>query len=199
MLDQAKALGEDINDPTVVSKLKKKANKSFSCKSKNGVRDLYLVCFYLDLFDRPGASDAIHLLTKCGFSGNFDTWSFIEAGLALSARRERLRNNPIAREIAMQRISMVGFVDERLQGVLLPNIERNLVNAQQGRLESTDKKVVQACRISEMGWRERLGMELNFIIEHLVGKSDTSSLEEKLSENLSALRSLCETTEKNAA
>ncbi|MCP5474731.1 MAG: hypothetical protein H7A19_07790 [Rhodanobacteraceae bacterium] len=192
MKELSTILALEPQEPKLLARLKKKVSENFSCDKKNSLRDLCLICIYYDIIGHHRTDACLRVLTGCMFSGNHDRWAFVEAGLALSARRARIGNNASARQECLQRISQVGFVKERLKGVLLRSIEQNIKNARDGRSRSSERSIIRACRISEQGWRESLHMELVFIIEHVIDSQDVSLLEKELDENRFGLRGLLE-------
>ena len=175
-----RAFDADREAVPLLAKAKARLSKNFKWTRAQSLYDAAHLAVLLHVFGRDD-----EVLQICGalaeyqFTGSFHLWSAVEVALALQARLLRGQKAKAEAKKCVARIRAAGFVDERLEGLLL---DRNgtLENA----IQDNDRRMEQLARVTR-------ALELAFIRE--LGGSEALPLarvDELWNENLSRLREL---------
>lgn len=169
--------GEQVK---VLAQAKAKLSKNFKWSKAQCLYDATALAVLLHVFGRDNETlEVCQALGQIQFDGKYNLWSAVEQALALQARLVRARGETAEADECVRRIRAAGFVNERLEGLLL---DRN---------DTVKEAVKDGHKKSEQAGRLTMAKELAFIIE-LGGskKCPVDRMEEEWQENLARLREL---------
>jgi len=164
-----------------MARMKARAAKDFRWTAKRPLEDAMCLAYWSYVFGRnDDALQVCEFLSQLQFSGDYNLWTWIELSLALEARLLRTINRQQEAAECVARIWAAGFVEERLEGLLLNSKERNI-----------DCAVSDGDKTRERNWRVLLMLEL-CIIRELGGSEQlpVQRLEDSFQLNLSRLQEL---------
>lgn len=128
--------------------------KKFNWKKSQTLFDAMRLAVLLVVFGKEDeALEVCRTLGRIEFNGSFELWSAVERTLTLASRILRLRGDIAAADACLARVRAAGFVDERLDGIML---DRN--GAIPEAIKDGDQKLERAARLS-------LAAEQVFIME----------------------------------
>lgn len=164
----------------VLAQAKAKLSRNFKWPKAQCLYDATALAVLLHVFGRDDeALEACKALGQIQFDGKYNLWSAVETALTLRARLLRQRGDKAGAAECIRRVREAGFVDKRLEGLLLdPN-------------DTVKESVKDGRKKSEQAGRLILAKELAFIIE-LGGskKCPVAQMEKGWHENLARLREL---------
>ena len=164
-----------------MGRIKARAAKDFRWTTKRSLEDAMYLAYWSYVFGRnDDALQVCEFLSQLQFSGDYNLWTWIELSLALEARLLRISNKQQESAECVARIWDAGFVQERLEGLLLNGKERKIAYA-----------VSDCDKVRERDWRAIMMLEL-CIIRELGGSEQLPvyRLEDSFQENLSRLQEL---------
>ena len=164
-----------------MARMKDRAAKNFRWTAKRPLEDAMYLAYWSYVFGRnDDALQVCEFLSQFQFSGDYNLWTWIEASLALEARLLRTFGRQQKAAECVARIRATGFVEARLDGVLLSGKERNIGYA-----------VSDGDKIRERNWRAIMMTELCVVIE-LGGSQElpVQRLEVMFQENVLRLQEL---------
>jgi len=164
----------------LLAQAKAKLSKGFKWSKAQCLYDAGALAMLLHVFGRDDETlEVCRALGQIQFDGKFSLWSGVETALTLQARLLRQRGATTEADACIQRVKAAGYVDDRLNGILL---DRN---------STVEEAVKDGNKKSELAGRLTMAKEIAFIIE-LGGSEEcpVARMEQKWHENLARLREL---------